>query len=97
MSTNLPPGFRRTDGEAPLDIGRLPKPPAWYADALCAQIDTDGFFPDKGGTTREAKKICGMCPVEARCLQYALDNHERHGIWGGKSERERRALEKAAS
>lgn len=64
----------------------------WVLDALCAEIDHDIFFPDKGGSTREAKGICIDCPVAAECLDYALANNERFGIWGGLSERERRRL-----
>ena len=64
----------------------------WQDDALCAQVDPEVFFPEKGGSTRSAKEICGMCPVAAECLEYALLHDERHGIWGGKSERERREI-----
>jgi WhiB family redox-sensing transcriptional regulator len=70
---------------------------AWQGDALCAQTDPEAFFPEKGGSTREAKKICTTCEVKAQCLEYALQNDERFGIWGGLSERERRKLRKQAS
>jgi WhiB family transcriptional regulator, redox-sensing transcriptional regulator len=69
---------------------------AWQADSLCAQTDPEAFFPEKGGSTREAKKICASCEVRAQCLEYALQNDERFGIWGGLSERERRKLRKRA-
>ncbi|WGD38102.1 WhiB family transcriptional regulator [Lysinibacter sp. HNR] len=69
---------------------------AWQADALCAQTDPEAFFPEKGGSTRDAKKICGSCEVRSQCLEYALENDERFGIWGGLSERERRKLRKRA-
>jgi WhiB family transcriptional regulator, redox-sensing transcriptional regulator len=69
---------------------------AWQADSLCAQTDPEAFFPEKGGSTREAKKICTSCEVRAQCLEYALQNDERFGIWGGLSERERRKLRKRA-
>jgi len=69
---------------------------AWQADSLCAQTDPEAFFPEKGGSTREAKKICGQCEVSAECLEYALQNDERFGIWGGLSERERRRLRRRA-
>ncbi len=69
---------------------------AWQADSLCAQTDPEAFFPEKGGSTRDAKKICGSCEVRAQCLEYALANDERFGIWGGLSERERRKLRKRA-
>ncbi|MCH6471121.1 WhiB family transcriptional regulator [Sinomonas terrae] len=69
---------------------------AWQADALCAQTDPEAFFPEKGGSTRDAKKVCSSCTVRAECLDYALSNDERFGIWGGLSERERRRLRKRA-
>ncbi|MDA3146628.1 WhiB family transcriptional regulator [Leucobacter sp. UCMA 4100] len=69
---------------------------AWQADALCAQTDPEAFFPEKGGSTREAKRVCESCEVSAQCLEYALENDERFGIWGGLSERERRKLRKRA-
>ena len=69
---------------------------AWQVDSLCAQTDPEAFFPEKGGSTREAKKICTGCEVRAECLEYALANDERFGIWGGLSERERRKLKKRA-
>lgn len=69
---------------------------AWQDRALCAQTDPEAFFPEKGGSTREAKKVCNGCEVRGECLDYALANDERFGIWGGLSERERRKLKKAA-
>ncbi len=73
--------------------------PTWYDDALCTQVDPDLFYPEKGGSTREAKKTCLACPVRARhlggsgeCLDYALAHQERYGIWGGVAERERRGM-----
>jgi WhiB family redox-sensing transcriptional regulator len=71
-------------------------PLAWQADSLCAQTDPEAFFPEKGGSTRDAKKICTSCEVRSQCLEYALHNDERFGIWGGLSERERRKLRKRA-
>ena len=66
----------------------------WQDQALCAQTDPDAFFPDKGGSTREAKRICKACGVRDECLEYALEHDERFGIWGGLSDRERRRLKK---
>jgi WhiB family transcriptional regulator, redox-sensing transcriptional regulator len=68
----------------------------WQERALCAQTDPEAFFPEKGGSTREAKKVCLSCDVRGDCLEYALANDERFGIWGGLSERERRKLKKRA-
>lgn len=85
------PGVRRT-GDELADTAL-----AWQTDALCSQTDPEAFFPEKGGSTRDAKRICTMCEVRDECLQYALDNDERFGIWGGLSERERRRLKREAS
>ena len=68
----------------------------WQERSLCAQTDPEAFFPEKGGSTREAKKVCVGCEVRAECLEYALEHDERFGIWGGLSERERRKLKKRA-
>lgn len=76
-----------------IGIEKLP----WADEAMCLQAEPDTFFPEKGGSTREAKRICTMCTVKAECLEYALENEERFGIWGGLSERERRKLKKLAS
>jgi WhiB family redox-sensing transcriptional regulator len=70
--------------------------PEWQDRALCAQTDPEAFFPEKGGSTREAKRICQGCDVRPECLEYALAHDERFGIWGGLSERERRKLKKRA-
>lgn len=69
-------------------------PLAWQDDALCAQVAQEMFFPEKGGSTRDAKRICDGCDVKAQCLAYALETGQRFGIWGGLSERQRRALVK---
>lgn len=65
---------------------------SWQEHALCAQTDPEAFFPEKGGSTREAKQVCELCAVREECLEYALAHDERFGIWGGMSERERRKL-----
>lgn len=78
------------------DIFDPAEPPEWQERALCAQTDPEAFFPEKGGSTREAKRICQGCEVKAECLEYALAHDERFGIWGGLSERERRKLKKRA-
>ena len=74
----------------------LPEDAGWQERGLCAQTDPEAFFPEKGGSTREAKKVCLTCEVRNECLESALMNDERFGIWGGLSERERRRLKKAA-
>ena len=79
-----------------LGIGTEADAQSWQEQALCAETDPEAFFPEKGGSTREAKKICTGCEVKAQCLEYALSNDERFGIWGGLSERERRRLRRRA-
>ncbi len=79
-----------------LGIGLEADAQSWQEQALCAETDPEAFFPEKGGSTREAKKICTGCEVKAECLEYALANDERFGIWGGLSERERRRLRRRA-
>lgn len=64
----------------------------WQDDALCAQVGSELFFVEKGGSTAEAKKVCSMCPVRPECLEAALRNEEPHGIWGGTSPRERERI-----
>jgi WhiB family redox-sensing transcriptional regulator len=83
--------------EAPVAFEPGPLPATtdqWQDRALCAQTDPEAFFPEKGGSTREAKKICLGCEVRNECLEYALAHDERFGIWGGLSERERRRLKR---
>ncbi len=72
-------------------------PLAWQKDGLCSQTDPEAFFPEQGGSTRDAKKVCASCDVQSECLDYALRNDERFGIWGGLSERERRKLKRRAA
>ena len=72
-------------------------PPAWISQALCAQVDPELFFPDRGGSVREAKSICAVCPVRQECLDLALANHEQFGVWGGISERARRPMWRTAA
>lgn len=63
--------------------------------SLCAQTDPEVFYPEKGGSPRDAKKICLSCEVRAECLEYALAHDERFGVWGGLTETERRPLHRA--
>ena len=67
----------------------------WQNRANCMGVDPDLFFPERGASTREAKEVCRGCVVREDCLEYALDNGEKFGIWGGLSERERRRLRRA--
>lgn len=65
---------------------------AWQDEANCLGVDPDLFFPERGASTREAKEVCKGCVVRGDCLEFALVNGEKFGIWGGLSERERRRL-----
>ena len=76
------------------DFTNIVTAPQWMADGLCAEVDPDLWFPEKGGSTREAKALCRRCAVRADCLDYALLHDERFGIWGGESERSRRRLKR---
>jgi len=64
----------------------------WQDDANCLGVDPDLFFPERGASTREAKEVCRGCVVQGDCLEFALQNGEKFGIWGGLSERERRRI-----
>jgi WhiB family redox-sensing transcriptional regulator len=73
-------------------VAMEPASPAWQAQANCMGVDPDLFFPERGASTREAKEVCRGCVVREDCLEYALVNAEKFGIWGGLSERERRRI-----
>lgn len=70
----------------------------WVDSALCAQIGShDTFFPEKGVSSAEAKRICGMCEVAADCLEYALGApYAMHGVWGGTTENQRREMRRSS-
>ncbi|KAA8821647.1 WhiB family transcriptional regulator [Bifidobacterium vespertilionis] len=90
--------FDESDDDALSQLWGLFRPDgdlSWQHKALCAQTDPEAFFPEKGGSTRDAKRICAQCEVREQCLQWAIDHDERFGIWGGMSERERRRYKKA--
>jgi WhiB family redox-sensing transcriptional regulator len=65
---------------------------AWMDDALCAQTDTDVFFPDVKGSSLPAQRICALCPVVLECLTYALEDPSLPGIWGGTTATDRAAI-----
>lgn len=65
---------------------------SWRSRAQCLGYNTMDFFPTRGADLRAAKKVCAKCPVTEECLEYALVNEIRHGIYGGLSERARRGL-----
>lgn len=71
-------------------LPKLPERPHWHQAAACRGCDPDLFFPTRGAATKAIKAICARCPVRSECLDAALVNAERWGIWGGLSERARR-------
>ena len=64
----------------------------WRERAACRGIDLEVFFPGRGETAGPARQVCAACPVRQPCLDYGISNRITHGIWGGLTERERRAL-----
>ena len=66
----------------------------WMADGKCRDYPDGTFFPRDGIGVIKAQKICATCPVIGQCLEYALENHVDHGVWGATSERERRRLQR---
>lgn len=78
-------------GNAYIHIGRF-APAPWTVDAACKDKPQELFYPTRGEEVGLAKEICAGCPVRQPCLDYALDNGERFGVWGGTSERERRRI-----
>jgi WhiB family transcriptional regulator, redox-sensing transcriptional regulator len=65
---------------------------SWRQRAACRGVDPDIFYPVSDEEAEEAKAICSECPVRQPCLEYALANRERDGVWGGATERERRRI-----
>ena len=63
----------------------------WAAQAACRGQQPDKLFV-RGAEQNKAKQVCGACPVRTECLAEALDNNIEWGVWGGMTERERRAL-----
>lgn len=66
--------------------------PDWMDFANCMGVDADLFFPSPGESHADANAVCNACQVKTQCLQYALDNGEKFGIWGGASEKWRRKV-----
>jgi WhiB family redox-sensing transcriptional regulator len=65
---------------------------SWRTHAACGGLDPEVFYPVNDEAAEEAKAICRECPVREPCLDYALTNRERDGVWGGATERERRRM-----
>lgn len=66
----------------------------WREQAVCSQVDSDLWFPEKGewGKSQQARDVCSRCPVINECLEFALTNGEVNGIWGGTTHEQRKEL-----
>lgn len=72
--------------------------PEWHEEALCAQVDPELFFPEKGRSSRPAKRVCDACPVRVQCRDAGLSDHLHDaGIWGGLAQRERLRIARFAA
>jgi WhiB family redox-sensing transcriptional regulator len=65
---------------------------SWRQSAACRGVDPDIFYPVDEDEAEEAKAVCAQCNVRQTCLEYALTNRERDGVWGGATEKERRRI-----
>lgn len=97
MIRPLPSGYRPARRSEPSPLEALLEAAAdWYAErpwieqAACASADPEAWFPEKGQSTIDAKRVCADCPVLAECRSDVLARGERFGVWGGMSERDRR-------
>lgn len=77
-----------------LEVPTLHNLPQWHELAGCRGADTDLFFIERGGSSREAKRICEGCVVRGECLTFAVEHREEWGVWGGMTERERKVVRK---
>lgn len=68
------------------------KIPVWRQRAACRGVDPDIFFPVSDDEAEDAKAICRQCSAQQACLEWALTNREKEGVWGGATERERRRI-----
>ena len=66
--------------------------PKWMASAACSRAGTADWFPRKGRAPTTARAVCQSCPVRAECLAYAMADEDLAGVWGGTTERERKAM-----
>lgn len=65
---------------------------AWAEQGACRGSKSSLWFPEPGKNAPHALAICKECPVRAECLDYAMVNGERFGVWGGTTEKDRRKL-----
>jgi WhiB family redox-sensing transcriptional regulator len=79
-----------------LTLEQLINRPAWIAQAECRGMDVSLFFPERGERLDAVRDVCRRCEVQAECLAYAINNGEKTGVWGGRSERARRTIRRRA-
>lgn len=65
---------------------------SWRSKGACKGLDPDVFYPDTDDLALEAKAVCGDCAVRQPCLEFALNQREHEGVWGGATEKERRRI-----
>ena len=65
---------------------------SWRQRGACRGLDPEIFYPPTDDEADAAKAVCAECPVREPCLEFALTVREKHGVWGGRTERERRRL-----
>jgi WhiB family redox-sensing transcriptional regulator len=84
-------------GTATFPLHPFDEDPNWADDAAC-KGSTELFYPERGdnAAVKEAKKICAICPIKQKCLDYALWHNERIGIWGGTTDRDRERIKQQA-
>jgi WhiB family redox-sensing transcriptional regulator len=75
-----------------MSTGKEPKMPVWRQKAACRGVDPDIFYPVSDEEAEDAKAICRTCSAQELCLEWALTNREKEGVWGGATERERRRI-----
>jgi len=95
------PGYRKTLAEkgtfnyiqsAASSATEVKLDTSWMTEGRCRDLPPEIFFPSDGVGVEVARRYCAECPVKGQCLEYALENHIEHGVWGGASERERRRI-----
>ena len=64
----------------------------WRQAGMCRGLEPEIFYPESDEEADVAKEICAQCVVRVPCLEYALARREKHGVWGGATERERRRI-----
>lgn len=73
----------------------MTQPMEWQDRAACRGLDPTAFFLRGADRSRRAVRVCERCQVREECLRYALDNEVEFGVWGGMTERQRRALKRS--